>query len=72
MNAPCSSAQHFTGAVNAHYYRNLLAVQHVFWKEQGRNALNCQQAGFERAAQEYEQAARDEADVAVACATEMS
>ena len=46
---------------NAH---KLLAEQHVYWREQGRHALNFQQAGFERAAQEHEQAARDEVDVA--------
>ena len=53
-------------------FRNILAEQHVYWLEQGRNALNFQQADFERAAQEYEQAARDEVHVAVAQATEMS
>ena len=37
-----------------------------------QNALNLQQAVFERVAQEYEQAARDEVHVAGAQATEMS
>ena len=41
-------------------------------REQGRHALNFHQAGFGRAAQEYEQAARDEFNFAVARATEMS
>ena len=44
----------------------------TYRQEQGRHALNFQQAGFERAAQEYEQAARAEVHVAVAQATEMS
>ena len=45
--------------------------EHVHWPEQGRNAVNFQQAGFERAAQEHEQAACDEVHVTVAQATEM-
>ena len=57
---------------NAHNCGNMLAEQHVYWREQGRNALNVQQAGFERAAQENEEAARDEVHVAVAQSTEMS
>ena len=36
-----------------------------YWQEQSRHALNFQQAGFERAAQEPEQTARDEVHVAV-------
>ena len=48
---------------NAH---KLLAVQHVYWREQGRHPLNFQQAGFETGAQEHEQSARDEVDVTVA------
>ena len=55
-----------------HNFRNILAEQRVCWKEQDRDALNFQQARFERAAQEYEQAARDEVHVAVAQASEMS
>ena len=42
------------------------------YQEQGRNALNSQQAGCERAAQDFEEAARDEVHVAVAQATEVS
>ena len=34
-----------------------------FGRDKGRHALNFQQAGFERAAQEYEQAARDQVHV---------
>ena len=41
-------------------------------REQGTNALNFQHAGFERAAQEYEQATRDEVYLAVVLATDMS
>ena len=52
--------------------RHILAGQHIYCREQGRHALNLQQAGFERAAQEYERAARDGVSVAVARATEMS
>ena len=58
------SAQNFTEEANTH--------QHVYWREHGSNALNFQQAGFERAAQEHEQAARVEAHVAVAQATALS
>ena len=43
----------------------------VYWREQGSNALNFQQTGSERAAQEDGQAARDEVQVAVAQATEI-
>ena len=39
-----------------YYYTHLLARQRVYWQERRRNGLNFQQAGFERAAQEYEQA----------------
>ena len=48
-----------------------MAEQHVYGRE-AENALNFRQAGFERAAQEDEQAARDEVHVAVAQATKMS
>ena len=41
------------------------------WQEQGGNALNFQQSGFETAAQDYEQAAREEVHVVVAQAAEM-
>ena len=41
-------------------YRNKMAERHVHWLGQGKHALNFQQAGFARAAQEHEQAARDE------------
>ena len=64
--------QNFIEEANAHIYRNLFAEQHVHWREQGRNALNFQRTGFERAAQETEQAARDDVHVAVARASEMS
>ena len=50
----------------------ILAQRHVYCQEQGRNALNFQQAGCERAAQDFEEAARDEVHVAVAQATEVS
>ena len=41
-------------------------------QEQGINTLNFQQSSFGTAAQEYEQAARDEVHVAGAQAIEMS
>ena len=44
----------------------MAAEQRVYWREQGRNALNFQQAGFKGAAQEYDQTAGDEVHVAVA------
>ena len=65
-------AKLLTEEADAHNYRNLLAEQHVYWRDQGRNDLNFQQVVFERAAQENEQAARDEVSVAVLWATEMS
>ena len=69
---PGMSTRNFIEEANAHNCRNLLTEQHVHWQEQGRNALNFQQASFERAAQEYGQAVRDEVHVAVAQATEIS
>ena len=69
---PWRSTLNFTEAANAHNYRNILAEQHLYWQEQGRQALNFQQAGFETAAQGNEQAARDEVHAAMAQATEMS
>ena len=69
---PWSSARNFTTEANAHNHRNISAEQNVSWQEQGRHTLNFQQAGFERADQEYEQAARGEVRDAVAQATEMS
>ena len=68
---PWRSTHNFTEEANAHNHRNLLAVRRVFGLVQGRNALNFQQAGFERAAEEHEQAARDEVHVAVVQATLM-
>ena len=68
---PWRSTRHCTEEANAHNYRNTLAEQHVCWQEQGRNPLNFQHAGFERATQEFEQAARDELHVAVAQDTEL-
>ena len=65
------STRDFTGEANVHNHWSIRA-QHVYWQEQGRNALIFQQAGFERGAQEYDQASRDEVHVAVAQATEMS
>ena len=69
---PWRSTRHFTEEADAHHCPNFLAEQHIYWQEQGRHALNFQQASFERAAQEYEQAARDEVHVALAQDTEMS
>ena len=69
---PWRKTRNFTEEAHAHNYRNLLAEQHVYWQEQGRHALNFQQANFERAAQECEQTDRHEVHVAVAQATEMS
>ena len=66
------STHNFTVEANADKYRNTLAAQLVYWQEQGKNALNFQQAGFETAAQEYEQVARDEVHVASAKAAVMS
>ena len=60
LNPPWSSVHNFTEEAHAHNYGK------------GRHALNCQQGSIERAAQEREQAARDEVHVAVARATEMS
>ena len=60
------------GSKRSQFYWNLVAEQHVYWREQGRNALNYHQAGFERAAPEYEQSARDEVHVAVVRATDMT
>ena len=53
-------------------FSNQLTEQHVHWREQGTHVLNCQDAGFERTAQDNEQAARDEGNVAIAWATDMS
>ena len=50
----------------------MLTKQLVYWQEQDRNTFNFQQEGFERAAQEHEEAARDEVLVTVAQATDMS
>ena len=61
----------FAEEANAHNYRNTLAEQHVYWQEHGRRALNLE-AGFERAAHVYQQAARDENHVAVAQVIERS
>ena len=69
---PCRGALNFTEEAHAHNNRNTLAEQQFYWQEQGRQDLNFQQAGFERAAQEYEQAARDEVHIAVAQASDMS
>ena len=44
----------------------------VIGRKEGRHALNFKQVGFERAALDHEQAARDEIHAAVARATEMS
>ena len=69
---PWRSAQNFTVEANAHNCRNLLAEQNVHWRKQGRNALNSELAGFERAAQEYERAVRDGVHVAAVQVTEVS
>ena len=50
-NPPWRDTHNSAEEGNAHNYRNLLAEERVFWREQGRNALNFQQAGFERAAE---------------------
>ena len=68
---PWRSARHFTEEERKHNCLNMLAEQHVYRQEQSRQALNFQHADFERTAQEYEQAARDEVHVAVAQATEV-
>ena len=49
-----------------------LAEQHVSLQEQSRHAWKFKHEGFQRAAQEHEQAVRDEVHVAVAHATGMS
>ena len=69
---PWRSTRNLTEEANVRISRNILAEQHVCWQEQGRQSLNFQQAGFESAAQEYEQAARYEVHVVVALTTEMS
>ena len=66
------STRNFKEEANADNYRKILAEQSVYRRGQGRNALNFPQAGFERAAQEDEQAAHDMVHAAVAQATEMS
>ena len=53
-------------------FKESVGLQRVYWREQDRNASKFQQAGFHRAAQEYDQAAGDEVLVAVAQAIEMS
>ena len=68
---PCGAKAGYGPNQHAHNDLNILAEQHVYWQEQGRHALNFQQAGLERAAQEYEHTARDEVHVAVAQATEI-
>ena len=71
-NLSLRSARHVTEETHAHNYMNLLAEQQVHWREQSRNALNFQQASFDRTAQECWQAARYEVNVAVAPASELS
>ena len=61
------STRNVTEETNALNYRNALAEQHVFWQEQSRQALNFQQTGLERAAQEHEQAAPDEVCSCCSC-----
>ena len=56
---------------NAHNCRNVSEEQHVYCQEQGGHALNFQQAGFEGAVQEYDQAVCGEVHVALAQATDM-
>ena len=51
-NPQWRSVQNFTEVANAHNDRNLLAEQQVCWREQGGSALNFQQVGSARAAQE--------------------
>ena len=63
QNPLWKSTRDFAETANAHNCRSLLAERHVDWQEHGRSALNYQQASFERAAQEYEQAAQDEVHV---------
>ena len=68
---PWRSTRNFKEEANAHNRRNIVAEQHVYWQEQGRNALKFQQSVFERATQEFGQAARDEVHASAAQATEM-
>ena len=51
IEPPWRSAKNVTLEANAHKNRNRLAVRRVYWREQGRNDLTFQQAGFERTAQ---------------------
>ena len=67
-NPPWRSTRNFKEEANAHSSWNQLAEQDTG----GRDALNFHQAGSDTAAQEYEQAARDEVLVAVAHSTERS
>ena len=69
---PQRSTRNFTEEAIAHNFRKMLAEPHVSCQEQARNALTVQAAGFERAAQEYEQTARGEVHDAVAQPTERS
>ena len=59
QSLPGEGARNFTEEATVHNYRHVLAGQ-------DRQALNFKQADFERAAQENEQAARDEVHFAVA------
>ena len=61
-----ADTQKITQEANSHICWNMLAEQ------QGRNALNFQQAGIQRAAQENEPADRGEDHVAVGRATKLS
>ena len=54
------------------FFFNILAEQLFYGQKQGTHALNFKTAGFGWAAQEYNQAARDEVHVAVAQVAEMS
>ena len=72
-NPSWASTQNFTEEANAHNCRNPLAQQHVYLQRAKQTRFELvQQAGFERAAQKYEQAARGEVHVAVAQAADMA
>ena len=69
---PWRCAGNFTGEVDAHSCWKTFAEQPVHWQEQGSHVSKFQHARFERAAQKYDQATRDEVHVGVAETTEIS
>ena len=63
--------RNFTEEANGHKYLNILAEQHIYWREQGRNVLNFQQAASKEQLKSMSRPTRDEVHVAVERATDM-